>query len=114
MKIRSSCCGAAETNLARNHEIAGLILASLSGLRIWGCCKLWCRLQTQLGSHVAVAVVSASSCSSDSASSLGTSMCHGCGPKKQKKDRQTERKKGRKEKNHIKTKKKKKFVVKYM
>ena len=25
-------------------------LASLSGLRIWRCHKLWCRLQTQLGS----------------------------------------------------------------
>ena len=31
-------------------------LALLSGLRIWCCCKLWCRLQTLLGSHVAVAV----------------------------------------------------------
>ena len=30
--------------------------ASLSGLRIWHCCKLWCRLQTPLGSRVAVAV----------------------------------------------------------
>ena len=35
------------TNLTRNHEVAGSILASLSGLRI----------QTQLGSLVAVAVV---------------------------------------------------------
>ena len=32
-------------------------LASLSGLRIWRCCELWCRSQTQLGSHVAVALV---------------------------------------------------------
>ena len=32
-------------------------LASLSGLRIRHCCGLWCRLQTQLRSHVAVAVV---------------------------------------------------------
>ena len=29
-------------------------LASLSGLRIQRCCALWCRLQTQLGSHVPV------------------------------------------------------------
>ena len=34
-----------------------LPLASLSGLRIWSCCELWYRLQTWLGSHVAVAVV---------------------------------------------------------
>ena len=32
-------------------------LASLSGLRIWCCRGLWCRLQTWLGSCVAVAVV---------------------------------------------------------
>ena len=31
-------------------------LASLSGLRIWHCCELWCRLQSRLGSDVAVAV----------------------------------------------------------
>ena len=31
-------------------------LASLSGLRIQRCRKLWCRSQTQLGSGVAVAV----------------------------------------------------------
>ena len=30
-------------------------LASLSGLRIRHCCELWCRLQTRLGSGVAVA-----------------------------------------------------------
>ena len=32
-------------------------LASLSGLRIWCCHKLWCRLQMWLGSGIAVAVV---------------------------------------------------------
>ena len=32
-------------------------LASLSGLRIQRCCELWCRLQTQLRSGIAVAVV---------------------------------------------------------
>ena len=31
-------------------------LALLSGLRIWHCCELWDRLQTQFGSHIAVAV----------------------------------------------------------
>ena len=30
-------------------------LTSLSGLRIWHCCKLLCRLQTWLGSDFAVA-----------------------------------------------------------
>ena len=41
-------------------------LTSLSGLRIWHCLELWCRLQTWLRSDVAVAVVQASSYSSDS------------------------------------------------
>ena len=59
-------------------------LTSLSGSGIWHCRELCCRSQTQLGSHVAVAVVWPSSCSSDSAPSLGTSICHGCIPKKQK------------------------------
>ena len=31
-------------------------LALLSGLRIWRCCELWCRLQTQLRSCIAVAL----------------------------------------------------------
>ena len=42
----------------------------------------------QLGSRIAVAVavamVQASSCSSNSTPSLGTSVCHRCGPKKEK------------------------------
>ena len=38
-----------------------------------------------LGSGVAVAVVQAGSFSSNLTLSLGTSICHGCGPKKQKK-----------------------------
>ena len=32
-------------------------LALLSGLKIWRCRELWCRLQTRLGSGVAVALV---------------------------------------------------------
>ena len=32
-------------------------LALLSGLRIWCCHELWCKSQTWLGSHIAVAVV---------------------------------------------------------
>ena len=53
-------------------------LALLSGLRIWHCCELWCRLQMQLRSHVAVVVVQAGSCSSNLTPSLGTSTYHGC------------------------------------
>ena len=59
-------------------------LALLSGLRIQHCLELGCRSRTQPGSGVAVAVVQAGSCSSDSTPSLGTSICLGCGPKKQK------------------------------
>ena len=44
-------------NPARNHEVAGSIPGLVSGLRIWRCCGLWCRLQMQLGSGVAVALV---------------------------------------------------------
>ena len=36
---------------------------------------------------VAVSVTVAGSCRSDLTPSLGTSVCHGCGPKKQKKKR---------------------------
>ena len=64
-------------------------LASLTGLGIYHCSDLWCRLQMRLRSGVAVTVVKASSCSSDSTPSLGNSIC--CGKKKQKK----KKKKGR-------------------
>ena len=40
-------------------------LASLRGLGIQCCPELWCRSQTQLGSHVAVAVVEAGGYSSN-------------------------------------------------
>ena len=84
-KIGSSCCGSAETNLTSIHEDTDPIPALFSGLRIQHCCELWCRSQTWLGSGVAVAVALASSYSSNSTSSLGTSICHHCGPKKTKK-----------------------------
>ena len=45
---RSSCCGAAETNLTTNHEVAGPILALLSGLGIWHCCGCGIGQQLQL------------------------------------------------------------------
>ena len=63
-------------------------LASISELRIQHCHELWCRLQTQLRSHVAVAVAYAGSCSSASIPSLGISICHRCGPKKQKRKKE--------------------------
>ena len=71
-------------------------LASLSGLRIWCCPELWGRSQTRLRSHVAVAVVEASSCSSDWTLSLGTSIRLGCGPKDKKR-----KEKERKEKDEL-------------
>ena len=49
----SSCCGVVEMILTSIHEDVGL----LSGLKIRLCHKLWYRLQMQLRSHVAVAVV---------------------------------------------------------
>ena len=60
-------------------------LALLSGLRIQYYHDMWYRLQMWLGSGVAVAVVQASSCSSNLTPSLGTSICHGCSPKKENK-----------------------------
>ena len=60
-------------------------LASLIRLRILRCHGLWCRLQMWFRSRVAVVVVQASGYSPDSTPSLGTSICHKCGPKKTKK-----------------------------
>ena len=65
------------------HEDAGSI-PGLSRLRIWHCHELWCRSKTRLRSGIAVAVVQAGGCRSNSTLSLGTSICHGCGPKKKK------------------------------
>ena len=60
-------------------------LASLTRWRIWHCSELWCRMQMWLGSFVAVAMVQASNCSSNSTPGLGTSMWCSRGPKKQEK-----------------------------
>ena len=53
---RSSHCGAVETNLTRNHEVASLIpgLTQWVGdpVLLW----LWCGLQIRLGSSIAVAL----------------------------------------------------------
>ena len=64
-------------------------LASLSGLRIWCFCELWCRLQTRLSSLIAVAVAWTGSCSSHSTPSLGTSVCLGCSKKIKDKKKKT-------------------------
>ena len=45
------------TNPTRNHEVGGSIPGLAQGLRIWHCHELWCRLQTQLGSCIAAALV---------------------------------------------------------
>ena len=58
-------------------------LTSLSGLRIWCCCELWCRSQTRLGSHIA------GGCGVGWRLQLQTSICCKCGPKKQKQKKKT-------------------------
>ena len=68
-------------------------LALLSGLRMWHCCELWCRLQMQLGSRVAVALVKAGSYSSNQTPSLGTSIWCRSGPRKGKKAKRQKKKK---------------------
>ena len=61
-------------------------LASLSGLRIWCCCELWCRSQMRLRSGIAVAVARlAACCSSYLIPSLGTSYATGAALKSGKK-----------------------------
>ena len=69
------------------HELRVWSLVSLSGIQRWR--GLWRRLQMQFRSGVAVAVIQAGSCSSDSPPSLGTSICQGYSPKKQKKKKKT-------------------------
>ena len=68
-------------------------LESLSGLRIWHCRELWYRSQMCLRFNVTVAVAKASSCSSYWTPSLGISIFHKCGPKKQREKKKKERKK---------------------
>ena len=66
--MRSSRCGAAETNPTHNHEVADLIPGLAQWVKDQCCHELWCRSQIWLGFCVAVAV--AVSCSSDSTSGL--------------------------------------------
>ena len=72
-------------NPASIYEDAGSIPGLvLRGLRIRHGHELWCRSQTWLGSPIAVALVKAGGYSSDWTLNLGTSICHGCGPKRPK------------------------------
>ena len=57
--------GAVEMNPTRSHEVAGTIPGLSQWVKVSCCRALWCRLQMQLGSCIAVSVVQASSCSSD-------------------------------------------------
>ena len=66
-----------------------LFLASLSGLRIPCCHKLWHRSQMQLRYSVAVAVAQAEASAPIQPPSLGTSICCECSPKGQKTNKQT-------------------------
>ena len=78
----SSHCGAVETGQTREHEVAGSIPGLTQCVKDPALLWLWCR--------------QAGSCSSDSTPSLGTSMCRGCDPKKEKKKkRERERENGR-------------------
>ena len=69
----SSPCGSAVINQRVSVKTWVQSLASLSGLRIQHCRELRCRLQTQLGSGIALVVAQADSFSSDWTPSLGTS-----------------------------------------
>ena len=54
--LRSSHCGAFETNPTSIHEAVGLIPGFTQWVGIWHCLELWCRSQTWLRSHVVLAV----------------------------------------------------------
>ena len=69
------------------HKDVAQFLALLSGLRIQHCHELWCRSQMRVRFYAAVALAQAGSYSSDWTPGLGTPICHGCGPKKTKRQK---------------------------
>ena len=88
------------TNLASIHEDEGSIPGLPWWVRVQCCHKLQRRLQMQLGSSVAVAVVEAGHCRSNSTPSLGASICYRCSPKKKERTKQGKKRERRKE-GHI-------------
>ena len=74
-------------NLTSIHEDTDLIPGLAQCLKDLVLRELWCRSQTRLRSSTVVAVALAGSCSSSLTPSLGTSICHRCGPKKRGKKR---------------------------
>ena len=86
----TSHCGTVEANMSRDHEVVVSIPGLASGLRIWHCRKLCCRLQTWLRSGVPLDEVKAGDYRSDSTPSLETSICHRQGPKKTKDQKKKE------------------------
>ena len=59
MNLWSSCCGSAITNMTSIHEDTGSIPDPAQRVKERHCQELQCRLQTQLGSGIAVAVAAA-------------------------------------------------------
>ena len=83
-KASNSHHGSADINPPRICEDAHSMPASFSRIRIRGCPELCCRSQMQLGSHIALAMAEACSCTSDMTSSLGTSTGSTCVPQRRK------------------------------
>ena len=81
-------------NPTRNHEVLGLIPSLTQWIKDLALREMWCRSLTWLRSGVAEAVVY----SSDWTSSLGTSTCCACGPKKTKEEKRKKWVGGRKRK----------------
>ena len=99
-------------------QVPSLALLNQFGSR--HCLELWCRLQMQLRSQVAVAEVQVSSSSSDSTPSLGIFICYRCSPKKQKRRKKRPKSKNRRKKGKLysdpircngKKKKKKRWIL---
>ena len=66
------------------HEDAGEIPGLTQRVRDQAMLQLWRRLAMWLSFAIAVSVAQAGSCGSNSTPSLGTSICHRCGPIKNK------------------------------